>query len=83
MTEKCDPDMDTATRAAEQTQARRERIKELEQYGEQLAQRLDHQEAGKVGRGRRATDRSAYTRFSQAVVQAHLSLPTSRVINSL
>ena len=62
-----------ASRAAEQTQARRDRINELDQYGEQLAQRLDRQEAGKAGRGRRATDRSVYTRFTQAVAQAHLS----------
>jgi transposase len=60
-------------RAAEQGRARRDRIEALCQFGDQLAERLDRQDQGKPGRGRRATDRRAYARFQKAVSDAKLT----------
>lgn len=60
-------------RAAEQSQARRERIAEIEAEGDRLARRLDEQDEGKPLRGRRASDRRAYARFQKAVTEAGLS----------
>lgn len=60
-------------RAAEQTRARRHKIQRLEQIGEALAKRLDNQDAGHPGRGRRSTDRSAHRRFHQHVLTHKLS----------
>lgn len=86
----CDPDADVigetrwqerrlviahnATRAAEQSRARREAIEALDALGQHLAERLNDQDAGKPVRGRRATDRGAYKRFHQAVLEKRLSL---------
>lgn len=60
-------------RAAEQQASRRHKIHRLEQIDEALAQRLDNQDAGKPGRGRRSTDRSAHRRFHQHVLRSSLS----------
>ena len=60
-------------RAHEQRLKRRERIASLEVFAEKLAAKLDTQDAGKTERGRRASDRGAYSRFGQAVREAELS----------
>ena len=60
-------------RAAEQSAARRHKVHRLDQLGEALARRLDNQDAGKPGRGRRSSDRSAHRRFHQQVVRNRLS----------
>jgi transposase len=62
-----------AVRAQEQSAKRRERIAALEAFAEKLAAKLDSQDAGQTERGRRASDRGAYSRFSQAVREAELS----------
>ncbi len=62
-----------AERAAEQTAARRESIELLDTLGERLARRLDKQDAGQPGRGRRSSDRSAYKRFHKAVLERRMS----------
>ena len=60
-------------RAAEQSARRRERIAELEAFAERLVGKLDTQDEGKSERGRRATDRGAYSRFARAVADAELT----------
>lgn len=60
-------------RAAEQGARRRERIGELEAFATKLVSKLDAQDAGRTERGRRASDRGAYSRFHQAVREAELS----------
>ncbi|WP_435106842.1 IS1634 family transposase [Arhodomonas sp. AD133] len=60
-------------RAAEQSANRRRRIERVDELGQRLAQRLDNQDAGKAGRGRRSSDRSAYQRFHKAVIEQRLS----------
>lgn len=62
-----------AERAAEQSAQRRQTIEELDALGAQLAERLDNQDAGQPGRGRRSTDRSAYQRFHKAVLERRMS----------
>jgi len=63
-----DPD-----RAAEQAARRRARITELEDFAEKLVSKLDAQDDGVSERGRRATDRGAYSRFQRAVADAELT----------
>ena len=60
-------------RAKEQTRARRRKIERIEQLGQRLAERLDNQDAGRPGRGRRSTDRSAHRRFHQTVLHHQMS----------
>mgnify|MGYP000849115267 FL=1 len=60
-------------RAAEQSARRKERIAELEAFATTLVSKLDAQDAGQTERGRRASDRGAYSRFHQAVREAELS----------
>lgn len=60
-------------RADEQKQRRRERIAELEAFADKLVAKLDAQDEGISERGRRASDRGAYSRFQQAVADAELS----------
>ena len=60
-------------RAKEQSARRREKLAELIDFGDRLAAKLDAQDAGKSERGRRASDRGAYTRFSREVYEAHFS----------
>ena len=60
-------------RAEEQTRARRRKIERIEQLGQRLAERLDNQDAGRPGRGRRSTDRSAHRRFHQTVLRHQMS----------
>lgn len=60
-------------RAAEQSAKRRRRIERIDELGDRLARRLENQDAGKAGRGRRSTDRSAYQRFHKAVIEQRLS----------
>jgi hypothetical protein len=60
-------------RFAEQSAKWRARIAELEMFAEKLAGKLDAQDEGLTERGRRATDRGAYSRFQRAVVDAELT----------
>jgi hypothetical protein len=63
-----DPD-----RAAEQSARRREHIQEQVDFAEQLVAKLNAQDAGTSERGRRASDRGAYSRFQRAVADAELT----------
>ena len=60
-------------RAKEQTDRRRARIRKLEGVAEKIVAKLDAQGKGKAARGRRATDRGAYSRFTRAIAEAKLS----------
>jgi len=65
-------------RAAEQGDRRRARIAELEAMAEKMVGKLDAQDAmretgGQTARGRRASDRGAYSRFTRAVAEAELT----------
>ena len=60
-------------RAAEQSAKRRERIQALEALAEKLVTKLDAQDGGLTERGRRATDRGAYSRFQRALSEAELT----------
>ena len=60
-------------RGAEQSQRRRERIAELEAMADKMTGKLDAQDAGKTAKGRRASDRGAYSRFTRAVAEAELT----------
>ena len=62
-----------ALRAAEQGDRRRARIAELEAMAEKMVDKLDAQDAGKTAKGRRASDRGAYSRFTRAVAEAELT----------
>ena len=52
-------------RAEEQIVRRRSRIAELESMAEKMVAKLDAQDDGKTARGRRASDRGAYSRFTR------------------
>ena len=60
-------------RAAEQTQERLARIHALQQRADQLAGKLDAQDAGKIHRGRKLSDSGAKARFFHEVSEAHLA----------
>jgi len=60
-------------RAAEQGEARRARIAELEAMAEKMVGRLDAQDEGATPQGRRASDRGAYSRFTRAVAEAEMT----------
>ena len=60
-------------RAKEQADRRRARIRELEGLAEKIVAKLDAQGKGKAARGRRATDRGAYSRFTRAIAEAKLN----------
>jgi hypothetical protein len=60
-------------RAAEQGARRRARIAELEAMAEKMVGKLDAQDAGQSARGRRASDRGAYSRFTRAVAEAEMT----------
>lgn len=60
-------------RAAEQTQQRLARIHALQRRAEQLAGKLDAQDAGKRQRGRKLSDSGAKARFFHEVCDAHLA----------
>jgi transposase len=60
-------------RAVEQGDRRRARIAELEAMAEKMVGKLDAQDAGKTAKGRRASDRGAYSRFTRAVAEAELT----------
>ncbi len=62
-----------ALRAAEQSDRRRARIAELEAMAEKMVGKLDAQDDGATARGRRASDRGAYSRFTRSVAEAELS----------
>jgi hypothetical protein len=60
-------------RAEEQATRRRTRIAELEAMAEKMVAKLDAQDDGKTAKGRRASDRGAYSRFTRAVAEAELT----------
>ncbi len=60
-------------RAVEQGERRRARIAELDAMAEKMVGKLDAQDAGQTARGRRASDRGAYSRFTRAVAEAELT----------
>lgn len=62
-----------SVRAAEQSAKRRARIAEIEALGDALVAKLDRQDAGKSEKGRRATDRGAFSRFQRAISEAELT----------
>ena len=61
------------SRAAEQGERRRLAISKLEDFAEKMVGKLDAQDAGKTAKGRRASDRGAYSRFTRAVAEAELT----------
>jgi hypothetical protein len=58
--------------AAHQRETRRAKLDELLQAGQQLADKLDRQDAGQRQKGRKATDRGAYMRFYRQVADASM-----------
>lgn len=60
-------------RAAEQSAKRRKNIADLEVFADKLVNKLDAQDAGRTERGRKASDRGAYSRFQNAVAEAKLT----------
>jgi transposase len=60
-------------RALEQTQLRRERIAALEAQAQAWAGKLDGQDSGQTGRGRRLSDSGAKARLYHEVKEAHLA----------
>lgn len=62
-----------ATRAHEQGETRRARIRELEAMGETTLAKLNRQDEGQSAKGRRASDREAYSRFVRAIADAELT----------
>ena len=60
-------------RALEQTQLRRERIAALEAQAQFWAGKLDGQDSGQTGRGRRLSDSGAKARLYHEVKEAHLA----------
>jgi transposase len=60
-------------RAAEQGEARRTRIAELEAMAEKMVGKLNAQDEGATPQGRRASDRGAYSRFTRAVAEAEMT----------
>lgn len=60
-------------RAKEQTEARRQRIAEIEQEAERLASKLDSQDAGAIKRGRKLSDGGATAKMYRLVGDAHLA----------
>jgi transposase len=61
------------SRAAEQGEQRRLAIAKLEDMAEKMVGKLDAQDAGQTAKGRRASDRGAYSRFTRAVAEAALT----------
>jgi hypothetical protein len=59
-------------RAAEQGDKRRACIADLEAMGNAMVAKLNRQDEGKSEKGRRASDRGAYSRFSRAVAEAEM-----------
>ena len=60
-------------RAAEQSDKRRAKIAELEAMADKMVGKLDAQDAGQSAKGRRASDRGAYSRFTRAVAEAEMT----------
>ena len=60
-------------RAQEQSQLRRDKIKELEAQAQKWAGKLDQQDAGQKAKGRKLSDSGAKARLFHAVKEAHLA----------
>ena len=59
--------------AQEQSQLRRDKIKELEAQAQKWAGKLDQQDAGQKAKGRKLSDSGAKARLFHAVKEAHLA----------
>src|SRR6056297_1612139 len=64
---------DDPFRAEERKDRRRARIADLEAMAEKMVGKLDARDGGQTAKGRRASDRSAYSRFSRAVAEAEMT----------
>ena len=62
-----------ADRAADQSRKRLERIREQEAFAEKLIKKLDDQDEGLTEKGRKASDRGAYSRFTRSISEAELT----------
>ena len=62
-----------AKRALEQGESRQARIDELEAMGNAMVAKLDRQDEGKRSKGRKASDRGAYSRFVRAISDEELT----------
>ncbi len=60
-------------RAEAQRDKRRARIADLEAMADKMVGKLDAQDGGQTARGRRASDRGAYSRFTRAVAEAEMT----------
>ena len=60
-------------RAKEQSARRRKRIQEQVDFAEKLVSKLNAQDEGLTEKGRRASDRGAYSRFQRSVAEAELT----------
>ena len=60
-------------RAEEQSERRQARIRDLVAMADKMVGKLDAQDDGQTARGRRASDRGAYSRFTRAVADAELT----------
>ncbi len=60
-------------RAEAQRDRRRARIADLEAIAEKMVGKLDAQDGGQTAKGRRASDRGAYSRFTRAVAEAEMT----------
>ena len=60
-------------RAAAQAAKRRRKMAELDEVATKLVKKLDAQDAGQTERGRKASDRGAYSRFQHAIAEAKLT----------
>ena len=60
-------------RAQEQSARRRKRIQEQVDFAETLVNKLNAQDEGVTEKGRRASDRGAYSRFQRSVAEAELT----------
>jgi len=60
-------------RAEEQRDRRRARIADLEAMADKMVGKLDAQDGGQTAKGRRASDRGAYSRFTRAVAEAEMT----------
>jgi hypothetical protein len=59
--------------AAAQAAKRRRKMAELDDLAAKLVSKLDAQDAGQSERGRKASDRGAYSRFQHAIAEAKLT----------
>lgn len=61
------------SRAEDQSARRRARIQEQVEFADKLVAKLDAQDGGLTEKGRRASDRGAYSRFQRSITEAELT----------